>query len=519
MNHRALLVFALLSSTVGLYAVYGKNFFMFKPSFEFNDPERLIILDAGEEKALFDVTIFGGKTSQSQDIARYFLPVDKSCIRITEDGSPNMHGCDVTAAFMDIITEPIIDKTAAQIGTLVSDMTYDATVNFCPQRAEIGVGFALKYSWQNACWLSLATSVVQLRNNLNICENTLDVGGNGPADDCGYKSFCAFVGAGCPTWNYGKFCGGCLKKTGVPEVEIAFGHDVDHADVGKTGGFLGLIIPTGTKVDQRYLFAPIVGNGRHFGLFGGIDGQYVLATGQNVLICLVPSGLIRYLIPHQEQRSFDLKWRPWSRYMWVWLDHSALENPAVGANVTSALQHMAPLVNYSTLCVDVSPGWSADVNVGLQFAGERTAFELGYHGYAREAEDICFCCANMTNERGLQAFTRYLGDWEVDDHLPTTRSFNAINSPVFSASHYLVDYAYAHSLPVPTYAPVTLDSLDLDSARTPATLAQTLYVLLSHQFASERVPVALRLGASYTFASDNSYPCGWKAWGALTFAF
>lgn len=520
MNYRTLFLFLCLASMRSVYCVYGKNFFMFKPSFEFNDPERRVTLDRDDKKVLLDITVFGGKICQSQEWATYFLPVDKSCIRITEDGSPNFHGTDVTAGFMDIVTVPLRDKTARGIQDEIGNMTYDSVVNFCPKCTEVGVGLVFKYQLPEQCWFSLATSVVQVRNKLNICENILDAGGAGPDSGFGYKSLYAFINSGCSTWNYGKFCGGCIKKTGVPEIEITLGHDHEHADVGKTSGFLGLIIPTGSAVCQKYLFAPLIGNGKHVGLFGGVQGEYTLAQGNDITISLVPSGLIRYLAPRQEQRSFDLKGRPWSRYMWVWLNNDALGDPAVGTNVASALQRMVPLVNYSTLCVDVNPNWSVDVNLGLQFERERTKFELGYHGYAREAEDICFCGANMADGLGLQAFTGYLNKWEDNDHLPVTRSFASINAPVFSANSSLADYAsYTAGLTNATYIPVTLDSLDLDSARTPAAFAQTIYVLLSHQFDTKKIPVALRVGGSYTFASNNSYPCGWKAWGALTFAF
>jgi len=514
-----------LLSTHALYGVYGKSFLTFKPSFAFNDPERRALLDVYGEKGLLQATIFGGRTCDEQELGRYYLPDDAACMRIAEDGSSSFRGSQVTAAFMNIITEPIKDKATADFLSLVPDMTYSSSVLFCPRRSEVGAGFVARYDfcrrdWGDV-WAMLATSVVQLRHSLNISERILNSGGTGPDSGYGYKTLCAMISAGCPQWNYGKFCGGCLKKTGVPEVEVTLGHDHINEELGVTQSFLGVTIPTGSKVCQRYMFEPVVGNGRHVTVFGGVAGNYTVESTKEADFNFAVSGLLRYTCAHDELRSFDLKNKPWSRYMLVWKNDDALSNPAVAANVTEALDRMAPLINYSTLCVSVEPKWSLDVNAALQYERTKFSCELGYHGYARQAEDTCLCNACMTSGLGLQAFTNYLREWEVSDDTPKTRSFDSINSRVFSAASDLVDYSYIPSSGTypEMYVPITVDSLDKYSALTPAALVHTVYGTLAYQCGSDRVPVKLLVGALYRSAVDNSAPHDWKVWGTIAFAF
>jgi hypothetical protein len=299
------------------YGVCGKSFFLFKPSFEFTDPERRVFLDVYGHKGMFEVTVFGGSTCESEKIARYFLPVEQSCIRVIEDGSHNFLSADVTAGYMNVVSVPLQNKTSAQLQDLIGDMTYESVAYFRPKRTEIGVGFAMRYRFSSQCWFTVATSVVQLKHRLNICENIVSTGGPGPDVGYGYKTLWAMINAGCPQWRYGKFYGGCLKKTGFPEVELCLGHDHDHEDTGTTSGFLGVSIPTGSQACQCYMFEPVVGNNRHVGILGGVVGDYGVMQTETLDFRAVLCGLLRYTCPKKELRSFDVRGAPWSRYMLV----------------------------------------------------------------------------------------------------------------------------------------------------------------------------------------------------------
>jgi len=176
------------------------------------------------------------------------------------------------------------------------------------------------------------------------------------------------------------------------------------------------------------------------------------------------------------------------------------------------------LVNYSTLCVDVAPGWSIDIDGAWQVTHNKWSCALGYHAYARQEEDICFCNARFDETVGLQAFSRYLFG-PVDGYLPTTRSFDTVNSPMLAANYVLADYSLVDSTWNATYVPITLDRLDTRSAQVPAALAQTLYATVGYQ-CDTRVPLKIVLGALYTGANDNnSITSYWKAWASLALAF
>ena len=83
---------------------------------------------------------------------------------------------------------------------------------------------------------------------------------------------------------------------------------------------LVLVIPTGNKNNGEFVFQPIVGRGKYFGImFGsslGID-LWENATG-DMDIRYELANHFEWLFKNNQKRSFDLKNRPWSRYLPVY---------------------------------------------------------------------------------------------------------------------------------------------------------------------------------------------------------
>ena len=66
-------------------------------------------------------------------------------------------------------------------------------------------------------------------------------------------------------WRFGRITPEKHKKWGVADIELKIGYNSCACDTYTMNSYVGLIVPTGTRVRARYVFEPIVGNNRHFG--------------------------------------------------------------------------------------------------------------------------------------------------------------------------------------------------------------------------------------------------------------
>ena len=130
-----------------------------------------------------------------------------------------------------------------------------------------------------------------------------------------------------------------------------------------------MLIPTGNRVKACYVFEPIVGHHKHFGVIIGsfLDRllwedeenerklQWVLHTNS------------QYLFEKKEMRSFDLKYKPWSRYMKVY-ESKEQANEAHAATGLVKSQLGIPGINVFTQCLCVRPRFSFNLNHGFLFS-------------------------------------------------------------------------------------------------------------------------------------------------------
>ncbi|MFH0898856.1 MAG: hypothetical protein V1855_04720, partial [bacterium] len=64
---------------------------------------------------------------------------------------------------------------------------------------------------------------------------------------------------------------GSQSETGIADIDLALGYKWLHDQKKYAYIHAGVTIPTGNKVRGEYLFEPLYGNGRHFGLGAGLD--------------------------------------------------------------------------------------------------------------------------------------------------------------------------------------------------------------------------------------------------------
>jgi hypothetical protein len=515
MKHNLCMLFFMNS----LFATPGKSFLSLRPSFEAGSTERFV-LDRLLQKQMYEgnhffnlVPIFNA-TTKPKDLGSYFLPTTCNCMTIAEDNADITR--DINANYLGIISVPLANKTGTEVLNLIEEMTYASTLSLCPKRKEYGLGILYRYHIPETCWFDISTIASQIKQNLKACESISNTGGTGP-NGIGSPNLATSM-CNSTSFNYGKITSQELTKSGISQVELRVGKTSIN-EARALSGFLGVDIPTGEKPCQKYLFEPVMGNNKHVGLFFGIEGTQNLITHNDTTFNLSCDMLLRYLFSNNQLRSFDLKNRPWSRYLIIWNSSDALSNPASATNATNAFDQTDYLINYSTLWATVSPKFQFDAQCALDFNKSDWHLELGYHFFAKQKEKLCIAGC-LDKDLGISAFAHYLRRWSVDDNTPVTRSFNTIDGDTFAAQPDVVDYTYdttegTFSTP---YNEITVCDLDPDSAATPAQMIHTIYGSVGYT-CNYTFPFILNLAASYDMSANNHAPHKWNIWFQLGINF
>ncbi len=106
-------------------------------------------------------------------------------------------------------------------------------------------------------------------------------------------------------------------KFNVADLPMMLGYDFCKSDAYHIGAYVKCVIPTGTKIDEKfiqYVLTPVIGNGRHFELGAGLSAH------MNFLVCDESSwgvffdGYINKMFGAWQTRTFDLIGQPMSRY-------------------------------------------------------------------------------------------------------------------------------------------------------------------------------------------------------------
>jgi len=496
--------------------VYGRTFLTLRQRFEINLPERMNMFrermdDRKDGKGgAFQFVGFYGQTTNAADIARYFSPNDKDYIIIGEDTSSVSinRTRDINAFHLGILTSPL-DTEA--INTGFTHLTFESVLTFCPQQKTYGLGVTYQQRLPNHFWLDVSAPIIAVKNNMNPTEHILNAGGEDVPT--GYFGNALTALSPCNTdLHYGHITNRTLKKTRLAFIELRGGRDIIWEGPCRIGGFLGLLIPTGNKPCGYYLFEPIVGNNQHFEAMIGSYGNFeVMRDKDDRTLNALYNITTRYLFSNDQIRSFDLRGKPWSRYMKVW------KNSNYGQEVSTDdwQSHLDYLINYSTLCAQIKPSAAFDISVGLNYKQKNLMLEFGYNAYARKAEDIYFTHA-INGDVGLPALEYYL----ETSHVPYTDSKATPATPLFKISSGYSDQVInpSGSAQVPAYIPITTDDLDPYSASHPACLAYLVYGAIGYNWPELKFPLFVNGGISYEFSHDNTYIKRWLAWLKIGFS-
>ncbi len=318
---------------------------------------------------------------------------------------------------------------------------YSSVVTVCPKIQNFLVDFNLFLGldeWLCGAWFRIHAPVVYAKWNLDY--NETKVSGSGVAGyPAGYfapaavpvaqlnPTFGAYLAGGVPTLNNGvvfeplsnsKLCGfnssatsSCKNdcssnsrhRTLLSDIEFAFGWNFWQDEDYHLG--LGLVVraPTGNRINDTFLFEPIIGNGHHWELGGLITSHYTFwrSCDYDQSLGLYVDAWITHLFKTTQWRSFDLTASRGLNNRYMLAEQFTTANVTVGGagagNVASAQFDgiYSPVANLTFQGVRVSVPVQADVVAMFNYTNCAWTWDLGYNFWGTSCEKIETCRNNI----------------------------------------------------------------------------------------------------------------------------
>jgi hypothetical protein len=503
--------------------VSGHTFLSIRPQFQSGMPEKESLwrrratpgpCGLGRECGLggaFQVVGFGGRSTRSARLGEFFM----------YGGSNQLFVSSNQAQFPQV--NPIHFGLAPTPG---SGVVFTSTIQFNPRQSVGGAGFEWRQylSCISECtgnwWFDISFPVVQVSNRVTLTEISPTItGGALPAGSAssmtqafqGTTSFNFLNPIGSHdvgTMMFGLIPSGTnhkgLRRTGVADVEIKIGYDALCTECCFINGYLGVLVPTGNRPKGRFIFEPIVGHNRHVGFLFGSEMFYDVWSGCDRNLTWETSFDSRYLFSGKETRSFDLRYRPWSRYLLVF------------ANAADAAADIAsPGINFFTQEMKVTPRFQTTMNTALCYSSMcGLQAELGYNFWARQAEKI-----RLKNPfpAGIAVVALDAANVREPD---TTNILSNIGNNNSCGSCAVAPGCTSQLTLLPAGVnTIRQKDLDLASAANPATLSNIIYGTVGYDFDWCCLPMFVGVGGSYEFSSINTSINRWNVWGKFGISF
>lgn len=185
-------------------------------------------------------------------------------------------------------------------------------------------------------------------------------------------------------WNHGIFSFCPLDKTRIADVDISVGFSVVDTYWSNIALYAKVSMPWGTRPKGKFIFEPMVGNGHHWQLGGGIYGHINLLGDP---CCSMETfgiyfeGYITHMFKTHQKRAFDFLDQGFmSRYML--LKEFTRDGVTYANNIINA-------IDFATRNCDVTVPINGDFAIKASWRSESWQFDLGYNIWGKSAEKVC----------------------------------------------------------------------------------------------------------------------------------
>lgn len=281
-------------------------------------------------------------------------------------------------------------------------------------------------------------------------------------------------------WKFGRFDFCSRDKIRAADVDIMVGFNYWDSTWFHNALGAKLVIPTGNRPKAKYVFEPLVGDGKHWQA-GAYFSSHLVLLGDPChtyhTISLHFEGNITYVFETHQKRSFDFLHNGLlSRY--------SLLKEFEADNVTYA-NNLINAINFATRDAIVSVGAQGDASLMLAYRSDSWVVDIGYNIFGRQAECICIetkCPCDIDRRKfgfkGTEGVCATIYNVTADDTFGTvviTTPLNSTQSNVTMFSAGTVDNPVAVPVEAGTIA---VTALSRQTANTPVTgsdviLAQT----------------------------------------------
>ena len=517
MNYKKQIALALLcfSPTIQANNVYSHTFFSAIPQYKLitNLTMNLLIDQAHNEgralhKRTVQIALFGGKSNDSAGLRDYFLFGGKQNLLVLEaptqeGGAGNLE----PGSTQDLIASDFNIQT--QFGSSASTITMN------PQQTYAGAALTFRMPVGKRCWASMELPIIHVKNNLNFTETFTSLplapalgGGVGfinPLNNNASIPVATMIQAFQQNGMlYGRI-DGAQTTTQLAEINLKAGYDaIDRTDL-YFSVYGALSIPTGNKPKGEYMFEAIGGNNHHTGLAGGLYGQLQVHEFARCTAWFDWSMEAEYLIHNTQTRSFDLKNRPWSRFMQVYENESQrLYQQPVG----TVVDQRSWGINSFTKKVKVKPGTNGTFNANINLVADEWSGCLGFNTFVRSGESI-----SLAQPWQLGPQLASLPLYGVGNIPGSTEPFRTI-SVLPNAN---AQFGSGNVDSIGNYY-VQESDLDLNSAAHPTVRATTGYGTVGF-YRKTTHPQYFELGSSYEFGPQNTVLKRWNVWTKVQITF
>lgn len=514
---KSLSILLLISTVVSLVQANdttGHTTYIIRPEFQSGRPERVANFRWDRAKqdecgscGSLQVVPFGGQSTRPKELNTWFTFCGKEELVV---------GTGTESFGVDPNLNPEVRDVVAthfNISNFSDSQTpFKSVISFKPRHSFVGAGFQWRqYLGSCPCpdlnlWFEASTAVINVRNTMGLREKVINPTTtfnasvtNGCMEEafCGEKPFFrstddtsedgVITGQG---WNYGKIKGK-MQKTKLSDVELKLGYNWFCDESAYLEGYLGVVVPVGNKPTAEFVFEPLVGH-HHFGIMWGkaFGGEIYCYDDTRVWWEMEYNG--RYLFSNSHYRSFDLKNKPWSRYMLVYQSAQDV-----------SLQRASEGINVFTQEMKVRPRFAHTFNGAfvMKHCGFQT--EIGYNFWFRQSEKVRLKNPWLTGVTlsGLDA-TSYDVLGSFNRAATIGEPFAGANNPTSTPAQY-------------ERFTIKEEDLNLNSAAHPCALSHTLYASMARNFDGCKHPTTVGLGAAYEFSGVNTALSRWTVWAKL----
>ncbi|MGE0207013.1 MAG: hypothetical protein AB7R69_04145 [Candidatus Babeliales bacterium] len=475
---------------------FDKSFFTVRPPFQTASPEKesffydKVFLRKCGFNGTMQVVPFGGISTKGKDLGFFFSPLPVTPLIVSSEttniaGLPQNFNRDINPVHFNI-------------HYVISDIqfgTFNSLLSFNPQQKAAGFGFTYNQFLhpRDACekhwWFEISCPFLWIKNNMRLEENRVLTTGT-PLEGTKVNMVDAFKGGTEQTDIKAGKIDGAKNHAGVADVELKIGYKILNTKNKQFDVYTGGIMPTGNKPRGEFMFEPVVGNNKHWGIMlgGMIDLEFWSNANSSLSFRTHPHG--RYLFNNTQTRLIDLKNRPWSRYMLMY------------ANQEAASQGISAVINGTQILLQrlkVHPGFAFTLNNMLRYDHCDLQIEVGYNFYARQAEKL-----------------QLKDPWQEGPAVADLRNVFVAN--VINRLSNIGNNNAGAGTPYSNESRIREEDLGLFSAAHPCAISHTIFGACGYQWPDLCIPVFASVGGSYEFSALNTVLNRWLVWGKVGIA-